>query len=206
MQLVEEVGGLRKVNVGRDQREQQLAGARRVPDDEVAQLALVEALVVGCEARLLRPRLDGILGRIRSGTDEVAAIDLEHLVPASSTMEPQRRAVRGRCKRQLDLVAVLEVGLGTLDRVDRHVWQVRDARDRVANQLLLLPQLRGVGERLPAAAAALADVRTRRLDPIRTGSQQLNDVGLAVLAPRGTDADTNVIPREGAINEDDEAV
>ncbi len=194
------------VDIRRHEHEQHVARALRVPDNQVAQLALVEALVVAGESRTARPALHGVLGRIRWRGDQEAAIDLEHLVPASGTMEAERRPLLRLRKRQLDLIAVLEIFLGADDRLDRHVGQVCDARNGVAHELLFLLELRGVCERLPAAPTAGTNVWARRLDTIGTRCEQFNNISLAVLATGRANAHTHVIAGQRTIDKNYETI
>ena len=66
----------------------------------------------------------------------------------------------------LELVAVGVLAHGRHDRLDRRVRQRRDALERVQHLLLLVLELPLVAQVLPAAAAADAEVRARRLDAI----------------------------------------
>ena len=86
------------------------------------------------------------------------------------------------------------------------VAEPADALQRVADLRLLVLELALVGEVLPAAAAAVAEVRARRLDVIRPERERLDADRLAVPLLDLDDARADAIAGQPAGDEDDDAI
>jgi hypothetical protein len=96
---------------------------------------------------------------------EPAPFDVEHLIPAPSLVEAERRAGGGRRERVLELVPVVEDGRRGDDLLERRLREPADSRQRVADLVCLRRELRLVGQILEAAAAAGRVVLAGRVDP-----------------------------------------
>src|SRR5262249_54692790 len=89
---------------------------------------------------------------------------------------------------------------------DRRVGQGGDPLHRVAHLLLLVLELPLVAQVLPAAAAAGAEVRTRRLDPVGAAGEALERDRLTMTALDALDARHHPIARKRAVDEHDDAL
>ena len=172
----------------------------------MAQIAAVIGLVVGDEPLLARPVADGVSDRVAEVGRQPALLDLEHLVPAASLVEAERRAGRRLRERVLELVAVEERRLGGKDRVERRLRYPTDPLERVSNLVFLRRRLHRVVEVLEAAAAAGRVVRARRLDALRRRVEHLGHERLGEAALHLRHARAHTIARKPAPDEDDEAV
>ena len=106
-QLLDELVAAPQLALRGDQHQQELARALGAAHDEVAQVALVRALVEGREAGRARPTPRPCCGaRLTASPDQQADLERQHLVPAAGAVEAERGAL-GACREgELDLVAV----------------------------------------------------------------------------------------------------
>ena len=164
------------------------------------------ALVVGLEALRARPGDERLAHGVAALARQQAHLDRHDLLPAAGAVEAERGALRRGRPGVLELVAVGVLAHGGHDRLERRIGQAGDALERVEHLLLLVLELALVAQVLPAAAAAGAEVRARRLDAIGAARQPLVGDRLAVAALDALDARHDAIARERAIDEDDDAV
>ena len=205
-QLLDELVAAAQLALRGDQHQQELARPLGAAHDEVAQVALVRALVEGREAGRRGPRLDRVAGAVDRIPDEQADLERQHLVPAAGAVEAERGALGAGREGELDLVAVGEDRDGGLDRVELEAALVADALERVAHLRGLVPQLRLVGEVLPAAAAARTEVRAGGLDPVGALLQGLDRDRVAVASLDLRDASAHAVAGKGPVDEQDEVV
>ena len=189
-----------------DELDEHLAGVAPLAHDEVAEVAALGGLVVGLELLLARPRLDGVADRVAEVGRQQADVERKHLVPAAGAMEAERRAVRRLGERVLELVAVAVLRGGGHDRLERRLGDPAEADERVAHLRLLRLELALVGVVLEAAAAAGAEVRARRLDPVGAGREHLDRRRLGEAALHLRHARAHRVAGQAAADEDDEAV
>ena len=161
---------------------QQLAGAAALADDEVAQVALAAALVVGGQVELRRPALECAAHVVRGVRGDVAVVDGDQPVPAAQAVVAETGPVGALRPGVLDLVAIAVQVLRGDDRLGLDAGEPADALERVGHLVVLVPQLLGVVEVLPGTAAADAEVGAARLDPPRPRLEQLDRVGLGIPA------------------------
>ena len=121
-------------------------------------------------------------------------------------MEPERRAVRGLRERVLELVAVAVLRRRGHDRLERRLGDPAEPHERVAHLRCLRLELALVGVVLEAAAAAGAEVRARRHDPVGAGREDLERGRLGEAALHLGDAGAHRVAGQAAADEDDEAV
>src|SRR5207248_8850455 len=126
-------------------------------------------LVVRLELLRTGPVPDRVPNRVHEVGADPAALDLEHLVPATRPVETERWAGgRGR-DRILHLVAVVELLDRRLERLERRLGDPADPAQRVQNLVVLGRGLRVVGEILETATAAGGVVGAGSVDTLRTG-------------------------------------
>ena len=163
-------------------------------------------LVVGLEPLGARPVARRLPDRVPEIGRQPAAPDVEHLVPAPGAVEAEGRPLRGLRERVLELVPVVEDGLGRHDRLERRIIEPADPAQRVLDLLGLGRDLRLVREILEAAAAAIRVVLARRLDPRRARLDDLDGERLGVVALHPRHARAHGVARQPALDEEDEAV
>src|SRR5580765_8673215 len=116
------------------------------------QVAAAVGQRIRLEPLLAGPVAHAVANRVAEVRREPAALDLEHLVPAASLVEAERRAVGRLRERVLQLVAVVEDRLGRDDFLERRLLDAAEPAQRVQDLSLLLLELRLVREILEAAA------------------------------------------------------
>jgi hypothetical protein len=121
-------------------------------------------------------------------------------------VEAERRAVRVLGEGVLELVPVVEDGLGGHDRLERRLRDPAQADERIPDLPRLRLDLSLVGEVLEAAPAAGGIVGARRLDALGPGPEELDRERLGMVALHLGDARANGVARQAAADEDDEAV
>ena len=147
----------------------------------MAQVAALRLLVVRGEALRARPGAGRLADRVPEVGREPAALQVEHLVPASGTVQTEPGADRRVGERVLELVAVVEDRLGRERRLQLDVTQPADPGERVGHLPAFRLELRLVREILVAAAAARREVDARRIDPRRAGLENLDRLASAWL-------------------------
>ena len=186
---------------------ERLAGVAALANDEMPQIPGAVGLRVRLEPFLARPVAHRVAKVVAEVGREPALLEVEHLVPAAGPVQAERGAVGRLRERVLHLVAVVEdLGLARDDLLERRLGDARDALERVAHLRLLLRELRAVLEILEAAAAALGEVRARRLDALRPRPHDLGGERLCVRALHLRHARAHAIARQAAAHEDDEPV
>ena len=164
-------------------------------------------LRVRLEALLARPVADGVADRVAEVRRQPALLDVEHLVPATGAVQAERRPGLGARERVLHLVAVVEdLRLARDDLLERRLGDLREPLERVPHLRVLLRELRRILEILEAAAAALREVRARRLDARGAGPHDLGRERLRVRPLHLRDARADAVARQAVPDEDDEAV
>ena len=189
-----------------DEHHEHLPRVPTLAHDEMTEVAGVRVLVVRLEALVARPPLDGLADRVADVRRQQALLDVDHLVPAAGSMEPEHETVVPARERVLELVPVGEDRARGHDRLDRRLLVAAETRQRLAHLGLLRRGLGVVGEILEAASTAHAEVPARRLDAVRAGLEQRDLRRLREPALHLRRPGAHEISRQPAANEDDEAV
>jgi hypothetical protein len=206
VQHLDEVAALELFPRRGHEHHERLPGVPSLADDEVAEIAAVVGLVVGDETFLARPLANRVADRIAEIGGQPALLDLEHLVPTSRLVEPERRPGRRLRERVLELVPVEERRVGGEDLVERRLRDPADPLQRIADLVVLGRDLHRVVEILEAAAAAGRVVSARRLDALRRRVEHLRHQRLGEPALHLRHARAYAIARQAPPDEDDEAV
>ena len=195
-------------DVARDRHEdaEQLAGAHALAHDQMPQIARARALIEGLEPLLARPGHERLTHRVAALSREQAHLERDDLLPAARAVEAERDAVVGRRPGVLQLVAVGVLAHGRDDRLERRLRQSGDALQRVQHLLLLVLELPLVAQVLPAAAAAGAEVRAGRLDPVGPAREPFVGDRLAVPALDALDTRHHAIAGQRAVDEHHDAI
>ena len=186
----------------RHELDERLARVPALAHDEVAQVAGVLGLVVGLEPLGARPVARRVADRVPEVGRQPAALDVEHLVPAPGAVEAERRPLRRLCERVLELVPVVEDGLGGHDRLERRIVEPADPAQRVLDLVGLRRELRLVVEILEAAAAAIRVVLARRLDARRALLDDLDGQRLGVVSLHPRHSRAHGVARQAALDEE----
>src|SRR5207244_4348055 len=112
-------------------------------------------------------------------------------------------AVLAGMEAHLHLVPVAEDRRCPADREHQGLPRAADAGEGLAHLPLLGGALRGVVEVLKPAAAAPAEVRARRRDPLGRWALDPLEAGLGIAALDPGDTDLEVVPGEAAVDEND---
>ena len=121
-------------------------------------------------------------------------------------VQSERRTDVELRERVLHLVPVVELRGGRDDRLERKVDETCEPLQRIGDPLVLRRDLGVVGEILEPAAAAGRVVRTRRVDTLRPGSDDLGGERLGMTALNLRHARLDGVSRQAAADEDDEPV
>jgi hypothetical protein len=177
-----------------------------LPNHEVAEEAFVTLLVVHRKPLLARPGADGVANRVAELGRKPAALDVEHVVPATGPVKAEPRPVGRHRERVLELVPVVELRRGRQRRFELEADETPDPCKRVCNLSGLRLELGLVREILKAAAAAGREMDAGRLDARRTWLENFERRRLRVISLHLRDACPHRVARESAPDEDHEAV
>ncbi len=172
----------------------------------MAEESLLRDLVVRSEPALTRPRPGRVANAVAELGGQPALADVEHLVPAPRPVEAEHRPVLPGSEGVLQLVAVVELGLGRERRLERRVGDAAQPHEGIPHLGCLFRELHVVGEILEATAAARGEVVAGRLDAVGARLHDLHRHRLRVAAANLRHAGAHDVAGQAATHEEHEAV